>query len=129
MNNKDLAKIADMEVNKVLEKYCIPPLGIEDNIPLFANVGFTFTGIGDGFEFVKEKFDSVSELDKWKMIALSNIYWLNFYESGYNARGKALNLLADKTNYYEFVNENTETIDVYMAMLKARKVSDGETEN
>lgn len=39
---------------------------------------------------------------------------------------KALELLKDKDNYYEFVNENTETIDVDFAILKAKEMMKSE---
>lgn len=39
---------------------------------------------------------------------------------------KALELLKDKNNYYKFVNENTETIDVDLAISKAKEMMKSE---
>ena len=39
---------------------------------------------------------------------------------------KALELLAYPPNYYRFVNENTETINVELALLKAKEIMKSE---
>ena len=79
----------------VLTNVC-PPLGAENIHPVFRKYGYTFSGIGDGWywfreeEFLNEKnvegvlpIEKASEEELWKIIAISNTYWMVFYKRHY----------------------------------------------
>lgn len=66
------------------------------------------------------KFDKVKELVPYSRTDM----WDKMIEQKSQIRllEKALELLKDKNNYYKFVNENTETIDVDLAISKAKEM-------
>ena len=51
-----------------------------------------------------------------------HIDWLHKQDQKIKELEKALELLKDKNNYYNFVNENNETIDVDLAISKAKEM-------
>ena len=51
-----------------------------------------------------------------------HIDWLHKQDQKIKELDKALELLKDKNNYYKFVNENNETIDVDLAISKAKEM-------
>lgn len=69
----------------------VPWLGADDDFPeLFGKYGYTYCGISDGFNWFKKDtitkcalehghkpLEEASELEMWKMIALSYMYWHN----------------------------------------------------
>ena len=80
---EDYAKRAGLRGNETLEelvkKFCVPPLGAETIFDVFGKYGYTICGICEGFRW-KDELKNVSELDAWKMIALSCLYWEAFYK-------------------------------------------------
>ena len=85
-----------------------PWLGADYDYPeLFGKYGYTFTGIGDGFRWLRKDpnteftfkqealndtaathgykaIDDATELELWKMLALSERYWGNCYKEWYH---------------------------------------------
>lgn len=45
----------------------------------FESFGSYYFGIADGFD-LRADYKNMSELEKWKYVALCNTYWLYFYE-------------------------------------------------
>lgn len=96
--NPDNYNLVDLVVHST------PWLGADNDYPeLFGKYGYTFCGIGDGFrwyrvdpnteftyyqqaihdkalEIGKLPIDYATETELWKMLALSNTYWLNNYK-------------------------------------------------
>lgn len=86
---EDYAKRAgvrgDETLKELVEKFCVPPLGAENIFDVFGKYGYTMFGVCEGFIW-KDELKCVSELDAWKMIALSSIYWEAFYKELYERK-------------------------------------------
>lgn len=81
---------------------CSPWLGADHDFPeLFGKYGYTYCGICDGFEFFRtgtindiakehgyKPLDEATDVELWKMLALSNTYWLNSYREWYYKKTK-----------------------------------------
>jgi len=80
MINKNIFKKSPQEYFK---KYCIPWLGADNDLEIFKQYGYTYTGICDGFDFYENKLIKASEIDLYKMLAFSNIYWNEQYKKWY----------------------------------------------
>ena len=82
--DEELAKrtkiCGDESIFEFLDKYCVPPLGAESINDIFSKYGKTITGICDGYYWDKDKLKDITEVEFWKIIALSNIYWCNKHE-------------------------------------------------
>lgn len=50
----------------------------------------------------------------------------NYYKKEIDVFNKVVDLLLDKKNYYKFVNETSETIDIQLAIIEARKELENE---
>lgn len=85
-----LTEILNKDARELLED-SIPWHGAESDMPdLFGKYGYGLYGISDGFKW-KDELENASELEIWKMIALSNIYWFRKYK-------KWLNLAEEKSS-------------------------------
>lgn len=69
----------NMKPKEFFLQECTPWLDADFNSDLFKNYGYTYSGICDGFEFYKDKIDKAPEVDLWKMLALSAMYWEKSY--------------------------------------------------
>lgn len=99
--NPDDFNLVELVVNST------PWLGADNDYPdLFGKYGYTFCGIGDGFRWFRKDpnikltynqialndkavansykaIDDATELELWKMLALSERYWSNCYKEWY----------------------------------------------
>lgn len=71
-----------------LREYCVPPLGAENINSLFGEYGETISHICSGFFWDNERLEQITEVEYWKMIALSSIFWEKFYEDAYDRQCK-----------------------------------------
>lgn len=77
------------------------------------------------------RFDFMDNQEFYPLTTLCNM--LNKKDEEYDILAKkfvivsnALELLKDKNNYYCLVNENTETVDIDLALLKAKEMMESE---
>ena len=68
----------DESLQELVKKYAVPPLGGEEIFEVISKYGHSFFGICDGFKW--DNLDTLTELDAWKIIAFSSIYWKAKYE-------------------------------------------------
>lgn len=89
----------DLETKSLVDVVadCEPWLGADHDFPeLFGKYGYTYCGIGDGFNFFRENtindvakehgykaLDDSTDVELWEMLALINTYWLNKYKERY----------------------------------------------
>lgn len=73
----------DESAFEFLDKYCVPPLGAESINTMFSKYGKTIGGIGDDYFWNKDKLKDITEVEFWKMVALTNIYWCKKYKEWY----------------------------------------------
>jgi hypothetical protein len=74
-----LTEILNKDARELLEE-SVPWQGAETDMPdLFGKYGYGLYGICDGFKW-KNELENASELEIWKMIALSNMYWFRKYK-------------------------------------------------
>lgn len=83
----------DEPFDELVRRFCVPPLGGESIIDEWGKYGYTYTGIRDGYIW-KDNLKDVTELEAWKMLALSNIYWREC-EKNYRKRKQQYSLDKD----------------------------------
>ena len=72
------------DLRQIVLDYCIPMLGAEKYFPdLFGKYGYTFSGIGDGWQWNFVAMQEASEADLWKMLAIASTYLYLFYQRRY----------------------------------------------
>ena len=89
----DVSYVTNEELLRELIEHCSPPPGIENFNELFRKYGMTSYGLEDKWVWFREEsltialskkgfapIESASEMECWKMIALSAFYWQRFYE-------------------------------------------------
>lgn len=78
----------NIKIEKLLDivrEYCVPMLGAEHAFPdLFGKYGYTFVGIGDGWQWNFAALQDAPEDDLWKMLAIGSTYWYINYARWYN---------------------------------------------
>ena len=68
-----------------VKEWCIPMLGAENYFPdLFGKYGYTYTGICDGWQWLKDRLKDAPEKDLWQMLAIASTYWMLNYEKWYD---------------------------------------------
>lgn len=73
----ELKPILRKELSYILEMFTTIPLGFDHSFPdIFGKYGYTYAGIYEGFIWNDESLENVSEYDMWRMIAISNTYWV-----------------------------------------------------
>ena len=70
----------DETLQELLKKFGYPCLGGESAFEVIDKYGYTVCGICDSFEW-KDTVKDISELEAWKIIALSSIYWWKSYKN------------------------------------------------
>lgn len=71
-------------LQELVKRLCLPPLGGEQICEEFEKYGYTLSvSAYDGWEWKEDKLADITEAEAWKMIALSSIYWENFYRELY----------------------------------------------
>lgn len=63
-----------------LKKHCDPCYS-ESAYDVFKKYGYTLTGIGDRWVWDDKKLEQITELDYWKMLAIINIEFKNYWEN------------------------------------------------
>ena len=79
MREEIIKSYALMSPKDFFLKECTPWLGADSDLELFKKYGFTYGGICDGFHFYTDKLQEAPEIDLWKMLALSAMYWEKSY--------------------------------------------------
>ncbi len=75
----------EYDLRQIVLDYCVPMIGAEKYFPdLFGKYGYTFTGVGDGWQWNFAALQEASEADLWKMLAIASTYWYLTYERLYD---------------------------------------------
>lgn len=72
------------DLRQITLDYCVPMLGAEKYFPeLFGKYGYTFSGMGQGWQWNFASLQEAPESDLWKMLAIASTYWFLNYERWY----------------------------------------------
>ena len=68
----------DEELQELVRRFAVPPLGGEYIFDVIGKYGHTISGICDGFKW--DNLENLTEFDAYKIIAFCAIYWENNYK-------------------------------------------------
>ena len=71
-----------------VQKYVVPPLGIEYVYPIFKKYGKTYSHIGEGWVWNEQELRFASQEDLWQMMAIASMYWENKYKTWYREKNR-----------------------------------------